>query len=111
MQSNLKMDGRKVQRNRCRIDSTVKYLNQQAVGRVLNVSRTGIAVELSGRFHAATGSNIVIENDDIGLIEGTVRWRRDGRLGIQIKQTSNSLAQMSAYFRHFHREVRPVLCR
>lgn len=103
------MDVRSAARSRCRIDSKVKYFNQRADARVLNVSRTGIALELFGRLHAATGSKITIENDHIGLIEGTVRWCRSGRLGVQIKQTSNSLAQISSYFRNFHRETRPTL--
>lgn len=111
MQPKLNMDVRKSARSQCRIDSRIRHLNQSADGRVLNISRTGIAFEIYGKLHAASGSTVLIENDAIGLIEGTVRWCRNGRLGVQIKQNSNTLAQMSAYFRHFHKEVRPVLAR
>lgn len=111
MQSNLSIDVRSTRRSHCRIDSKIRYLNQQAEARVLNVSRTGMALELYGKFNAATGSNVSIENADIGLIEGTVRWCRNGRLGVQIKQTSNTLAQISSYFRHYHKDVTPVLKR
>ncbi|MGV8937135.1 MAG: PilZ domain-containing protein [Allorhizobium sp.] len=111
MPSNLSMDVRSTQRSHCRIDSKIHYLNQNAEAHVLNVSRTGMALELYGKFNAATGSNVSIENIDIGLIEGTIRWRRNGRIGVQIKQTSNTLAQISSYFRHFHKETRPVLTR
>ncbi|GEO84851.1 MULTISPECIES: PilZ domain-containing protein [Alphaproteobacteria] len=111
MQSRLAIEVRKAARSRCRLTGKVRHFNQEAEGRILNISRTGIAIELKGRLHASTGSNVLIQTDDIGLIEGTVRWARNGFLGVQIKQNSNTLAQMSAYFRHFHREVRPVLTR
>lgn len=111
MQHKLKVDGRKMPRTRCRIDSRVRYLNQEADARVLDVSRNGMSLELYTRLHAATGSHVTVQNQDIGLIEGTVRWCRNGRLGIQLKQSSNTLAQISSYFRHFHKEARPVLGR
>ncbi|CAH0340525.1 PilZ domain-containing protein [Rhizobium sp. CECT 9324] len=111
MSNSLDMDVRKSQRSRCRVDSRVRHLKQEADGRMINISRTGLALELYSQLHAATGSSVVIESDDIGLIEGTVRWNRGGRLGIQIKQNSNSLAKLAAYFRNFHKEVRPVLTR
>ncbi len=111
MKPTLKIESRKSARRRCRIDSKIRYLNQRAEGRVLDVSRTGISLEVFGSLHASTGSMVVIENKDIGLIEGTVRWCRAGRLGVQIKQSSNTLAQMSAYFRFFHKDMRPILSR
>ncbi|MDH4441851.1 MAG: PilZ domain-containing protein [Rhizobium sp.] len=111
MSNNLDMDGRKAPRSRVRINSKVRHLKQEADGRVVNISRTGLALELSSKLHAAAGSSIVIENDDIGMLEGVVRWNYGGRLGIMFKPNSNSLAKIAAYFRNFHQEVRPVLTR
>ncbi|QLF70266.1 PilZ domain-containing protein [Peteryoungia desertarenae] len=107
----LELDVRKTKRSRCRIPSRVRHLSQEADGRILNVSRTGLAIELYNKLHASTGSTVVIENDEIGLLEGVVRWNRSGRLGIVIAQNSNSMAKIDAYFRHFHKEVQPVLKR
>jgi PilZ domain. len=107
----LKVDARKVPRSRCRIDSKVRHLNQQVDARVVNVSRAGVALELFGKLHAASGSTVQIENPSLGLLEGTVRWCRNGRLGVHLRQSSKTLAQMSAYFRNFHRDSRPVLTR
>lgn len=104
-------DLRKAQRSRCRIDSKVHYINQQIDARVVDVTRYGVALELHGRLHAGSGSKVQIQNDSFGLIEGTVRWCRNGRLGVQFRPSSNTLAQMSSYFRNFHRYVRPVLAR
>ena len=109
MSNNLGMDVRKAPRSRVRMDSKVRYFKQEAAGRVINISRTGLALELASKLHAATGSAIVIENEDIGLLEGVVRWNYGGRLGVMFKPNSNSIAKLAAYFRNFHQEVRPVL--
>lgn len=109
--SNLNMETRRASRQRCRVDSKVKYLQQEANARMVDVSQTGLALELATPLHAAAGSIVQIQNDHLGLIEATVRWRKASRLGVEVINTSNTLAQMSAYFRHFHKEVRPVLTR
>lgn len=79
--------------------------------RVVDLSATGIALELFGPFYAAEGSRVRIECEDLGMLEGTVRWCRGSRIGIELKLTSNSLAQISSYFRFFHKEVTPVIKR
>ena len=111
MGNNLGMDVRKSPRSRCRIDSKVRYFKQEVDGRVINISRNGLALELSSKFPAAAGSPVVIENADIGLLEGVVRWNYGGRIGIMFRPNSNSIAKVAAYFRNFHQEVRPVLSR
>ena len=111
MEQRLQIEGRKANRSRVRMKGRIRHLNQESEGRIYNVSRTGIGIELLGRLHVAMGSHVVVQTDDIGLIEGSVRWAYGGYLGVQIDQSSNSLAQMSAYFRNFHEEVRPVLVR
>ncbi|MGG7518496.1 PilZ domain-containing protein [Allorhizobium undicola] len=102
-------DIRSTPRSRCRLDSAVRYMKQIADCRIINISRTGIAIELYTRFSAATGSTVSIESDEIGLVEGIVRWNRGGRLGIQFRANSNSSAKVAAYFRNFHQDVHPVL--
>lgn len=111
MSNNLGMDGRKAPRSRCRIDSKIRYFQQQADARVINISRNGLALEYAGRLPAGAGSQVVIENTDIGLLEGVVRWNYGGRIGIMFRPNSNSIAKVAAYFRNFHQEVRPVLSR
>jgi hypothetical protein len=105
----LKADIRSVERSRVRMDSNVRYMKQLANCRIINISRKGLAVELYTAFHAATGSTIQVENDEIGLLEGIICWNKGGRLGIQFRQNSKSIAQVTAYFRHFHHEIHPVL--
>ncbi len=111
MSNNLGMEGRKAVRSRCRMDSKIRYFQQVSSGRVINISRTGLALELASTITAAAGSQVVIENEDIGHLEGVVRWNYGGRIGIMFRPNSNSIAKVAAYFRNFHQEVRPVLTR
>ena len=106
-----KVDVRTNPRSRCRLDSSIRYMKHTATCRIINISRTGVAVEIYTAFHAAPGSTVAIENDQMGLLEGIVRWARGGRFGIQFRYNSNSIAKVDAYFRNYHQEVRPVLQR
>lgn len=111
MASNLGMEVRKAPRSRCRIASKVRYFQQEAAGRIIDISRTGLAIELSTGLNAGAGSTVAIETAEIGLLEGIVRWNYSGRLGIMFRPNSNAAAKVDAYFRNFHREYRPVLAR
>ena len=111
MTNNLNMPTRTAQRSKCRFFGKVRYMTQATDMRVVDLSATGIALELHGPFHAAEGSRVRIESEDLGNLEGTVRWTRDGRVGVQLNLTSNTLAQISSYFRFFHKDVNPVLMR
>ncbi|MFN7101550.1 MAG: PilZ domain-containing protein [Pseudorhizobium sp.] len=103
------MTNRAAERTKTSIYGTVKYFNQSAKGRVVDLSATGIALELQEAFAAATGSRVKIESQELGFIEGTVKWCRGSRIGIEINLNSNALAQVSSYFRFFHKV--PVLAR
>lgn len=111
MTGNVGMQTRSSSRSKTRIYGTVHYLNQQVEGRVLDLSATGMALELRGPFSAAPGSRVKIQSEDLGFIEGTVQWQHMNRLGVQLKLSTNTLAQLSSYFRFFHEEVKPTLAR
>ncbi|MDV4164453.1 PilZ domain-containing protein [Rhizobium leguminosarum] len=109
MTRNLKITARKADRKSCRVFGHVKYLNSQVDARILNLSPTGAALEMKGPLHAASGSKVRIEAENLGLLEGVIRWKHNGRVGIQFDVNSNARAQISSYFRFFHKEMRPVL--
>ncbi|MBX5102624.1 PilZ domain-containing protein [Rhizobium lentis] len=109
MTRNLKITARKAERQNCRVFGTVKYLNSQVDARILNLSATGAALEMKGPFYAASGSKVRIEAENLGMLEGVIRWKHNGRVGIQFDVNSNARAQVSSYFRFFHKEIRPVL--
>ncbi|MGW9230978.1 PilZ domain-containing protein [Pseudorhizobium sp. NPDC055634] len=105
------MTNRGAERTKTRIYGTVTHLGKSARGKIVDLSATGIALELDGPFSAADGSRVRIESDELGFLEGTVKWCRGSRIGIQLNLNSNALAQISAYFRFFHRDVSPILTR
>lgn len=108
---NLNIITRKAERKRCRVFGKVRYLNQAVDARIVDLSTTGIALELRTPLHAASGSRIKIEAEDLGTLDGIIRWAHNGRLGVQFDPNSNARAQVASYFRFFHREVKPVLAR
>jgi hypothetical protein len=109
LSKNIGMKNRSAPRETTSISGTVKYYNQLTKGRVVNLSEKGMALDLHGPFHAASGSSVQIQSDELGVLEGTVKWLHRGRLGIQFKPNSNAAAQVASYFRFFHR--RRVLTR
>lgn len=111
MTGNLNMQNRGAGRSQTRIYGTVQYFNQSVAGRVVDLSATGMALELDGSFAAAKGSRVKVQSDDLGFIEGTVQWQHMNRLGLQLNLSTNTLAQLSSYFRFFHEDVKPTLAR
>ncbi len=109
MTGNMSMHSRKADRSKTRIYGTVQYFNQSVQGRVVDLSATGMALELDGPFAAAKGSQVKVQSEDLGYIEGTVQWQQGGRLGLRLQLSTNTLAQVSSYFRFFHEDVKPTL--
>jgi hypothetical protein len=110
--SNIKdMPVRATDRSNVRIFATVKVMNQSIRGRVVDLSPSGMALDLEKPVQATPGQMVTIESEELGRLTGTVRWFRNGRLGIEYKLSTNALAQITSYFRFFHQEVRPVLRR
>lgn len=107
----LNMKTRVAARRKTRIFGTVSYYNQKANARVVDLSPAGLAVDLAGPFNAAAGSPVRIDSEELGVIEGTVKWCHAGRLGIAFRPNTNASAQVASYFRFFHRDVTPVLSR
>lgn len=111
MSHNLKITARKATRKNCRIYGKIRYMNKEVDARILNLSATGAAVEIKAPIYAAAGSKVRIEAENLGLLEGVIRWIHNGRVGIQFDINSNAAAQIATYFRFFHKEVLPVLTR
>ena len=103
MSANKGSDGRKTPRIRCRLRGTLRFLYQVVDIRVIDISHRGMALELHGWVEARHGSSVEIKTTEFGRLEGVVRWYRAGKMGIQIDETSNTAAQIGAYFKNFHK--------
>ena len=100
----LDSDGRRTQRIRCHIRGTLNFMGQKLSMRVLDISRTGMAIHLEGWIEAKRGATVTAHCTELGYIECTVRWYRAGKMGLEFEQTTNAVAQITAYFRNFHRQ-------
>ncbi|MFT4158655.1 PilZ domain-containing protein [Shinella zoogloeoides] len=105
------MPVRATDRSKVRIFATVKVMHQSTRARVVDLSPSGMALDIEKPIQAMPGQLVTIESEELGRLSGTVRWCANGRLGIQYKLSTNALAQITSYFRFFHEEVQPVLRR
>ncbi|MDX3925632.1 MAG: PilZ domain-containing protein [Shinella sp.] len=96
-------------RSNVRIFGTAKVMHQTSRGRVVDLSETGMAIDLEKPMQVMQGQPVTFESEELGRLTGTVRWYANGRIGIQYKLTTNALAQISSYFRFFHQPVKPVM--
>jgi hypothetical protein len=108
---NLNIITRKADRKSCRVFGKVRYLTNEVEARILNMSISGVALEIRSPLYADSGSRVQILADDLGVLHGVIRWSHNGRVGIQFDPNSNARAQVASYFRFFHKEVKPVLAR
>ncbi len=111
IKNNLQMKTRRSARSRARLMGTVRYFAKAVAGRVVDISASGIALDLQSPIYAATGSKVRVECDDIGALDGVIRWTHNGRIGIEFDPSSNAAAQVASYFRFFHKDMKPVLKR
>lgn len=103
------MPVRATDRSSVRIFATVHVMHQSVRGRVVDLSPSGMALDLEKPVQASPGQLVTIESEELGRLSGTIRWFSNGRLGVEYKLSTNALAQITSYFRFFHTEVRPVL--
>lgn len=103
----INMETRKSARKAARIVGKIRYGTQEVDGRVVNLSVDGIALDLHKPLYAAAGSQVKIQCDEIGYLEGMVRWCNRGRIGVRFSPTSNARAQVTSYFRFAHKDVPP----
>lgn len=100
---------RAAERTKTRIYATVTYVQQSARARVIDLSATGIALELETPINASVNSKVSVDSDDLGHITGMVQWNHGGRIGLKLSLSTNTLAKLSSYFRFFHQEIKPTL--
>jgi len=112
MLQNIKdMPVRASDRSKVRIFVKVKVMHQESLARVVDLSPSGMALDLEKPIRILPGQIISMESEELGRLSGTVRWYNNGRVGIEYKLNTNALAQISSYFRFFHEEVKPVVRR
>jgi PilZ domain. len=98
-------DARRAPRSRSNVGISIEFQNRSVPGRIHDLSTTGMQVVTERILIPPVGANITVKAREIGVIEGVVRWCRNGRIGIQFSGNTASVAQVTAYFRFFHKNV------
>lgn len=103
---------RREERNQVRLMGSLRYMTQELSCRVVNLSAEGIGLQLTGKHAMTIGAPVTFTSPELGHLRGSVvRIGNDGVVGLKLRHTTNTLAQVSAYFRFFHQEYVPVLQR
>ena len=95
------INARRAKRQDAKFLCSIMATGHLASGRVINLSDTGLCILLSERFAAPPGTKAIVQSPELGRIEATVRWVRDGKVGVEFSLNTNALAQVSSYFRFF----------
>ncbi|MCJ8506998.1 PilZ domain-containing protein [Rhizobium lemnae] len=94
-------------RHNTRIVATIRYGEHDRSGQVINLSGSGLAIQLERPLFASVGARICVTCDALGLLEGSVKWSEGVRLGVQFDRSSNAWAKVASYFRFYHTTSRP----
>ena len=101
-------DGRRAERIRCNIPGRLLYMNEATPIRVIDLSKSGLCLQMWDWVKATPGSSVDISTNEFGIMRATVRWYRAGKMGLQIEVSSNTAAQIASYFKYHHRAATAV---
>ncbi|MBB4064294.1 PilZ domain-containing protein [Gellertiella hungarica] len=99
---------RKEARSEVRLFGRLKYMNAEIMCRVVNLSEQGIGLALEQPREMTPGIPVSFYGKELGHLNGTVSWYRNGTVGVRLKHTSSTYAQVASYFRFFHEDMKPM---
>lgn len=89
-------------RTQTRFHANVATRSSSSQGVIKDLSANGICFQLRTDIQARLGMEVKIDSEELGHITGTVQWVRGDRIGVRLKLSSNTAAQISSYFKYFH---------
>lgn len=88
-------------RTETKITGNVSCKTGSSNGIVKDLSEEGICFQLYFDIGARIGHEVTIRSDELGLLTGIVRWNRGDRIGIKLRLSSNTAAQIASYYKFF----------
>lgn len=88
---------RREHRQRCKLTAEVRYRDRTFIGRVVDISRSGVRLELNSYCDLDKETNVDVYSLELGLLQGTTRWRTADHVGIALARSSNTAAKVAAY--------------
>ena len=80
-------------RDRTRMFARVTCRQAEAKASVLDLNDGGMCVYLATDIGAEPGRQVSVFTEEMGVLDGTVRWARGPRIGIQLNLSSNNRAR------------------
>ncbi len=108
MKQDTGIKARKETRSDVRLFGRLKYMNAEILCRVVDLSEHGIRLQLSEPRELTPGIPVSFNGPELGHLNGTVSWYRGGTVGLRLKHTTSTYAQVSSYFRFFHEDMKPA---
>jgi hypothetical protein len=88
-------------RTQTKITGNVIWKTKSSNGVVVDLSDEGICFQFHSDIGLRAGDEVTIRSDELGFLNGTVRWASGNRIGIKLKLSSNTAAQIASYYRFF----------
>lgn len=88
-------------RTQTKITGNVIWKTKSSNGVVVDLSDEGICFQFHSDIGLRTGDEVTIQSDELGFLNGAVRWTNGNRIGIKLKLSSNTAAQIASYYRFF----------
>ncbi|OLP61380.1 hypothetical protein BJF93_00050 [Xaviernesmea oryzae] len=99
LQDNRRLDPR----SNVRIEGQLRYRENKTRCAMLNLSDTGVCVQLRANIGVTQGVSVTVDSAELGLLTGVVQWTRGDQVGIRFDRSSNAAAKVNSYFRLFRR--------
>jgi len=100
--------GRTIKRDKTRVRAKIDCMGQKTTGAVVDLSQQGICLQIDAGIPMARGDKIHVETEEMGLLIGTIRWMRGGRIGAALVLTSNNRAKVESYYKMFMHNRQPA---
>lgn len=85
-------------RDECAFPVSVETEGFTGEAEIVNMSRSGMAIRISGKIPHLPGSRVAVTGSGVGALSGTARWQRGHEVGVQFDGMTNTKARLKAYF-------------
>ena len=88
---------RREYRQRCKLTAEVRYRDKTFIGKVVDISRSGVRIEINPYCDLDKEVRVDVYSLELGLLQGTTRWRSAEHVGIALARSSNTSAKVASY--------------
>lgn len=88
-------------RAQTKITGNVRFKTRSSNGVVVDLSKEGICFQFDSDIGVRPGYEVTISSNELGFLNGVVRWARGNKVGIKLNLSSNTTAQIESYYRFF----------